>query len=60
MYPGNKKNVCGKIRLLYEAMPMTYIIKKLGGFGDDFKENILDKKVEIKNLHEKIPIRLFL
>ena len=29
MYPANKKSVGGKIRLLYEAIPFAFILKKL-------------------------------
>lgn len=59
LYPSNSKNLDGKIRLLYEAMPMAFIVNKLGGNSDDFNDKlILDYDVKIENLHQKIPIRI--
>jgi len=59
LYPGNSKDRQGKIRLLYEAMPMAFIAKTIGGISDDFNnKNILDYKVELNNLHQKIPIKI--
>lgn len=59
LYPSNSKDTKGKIRLLYEAMPMVYIVTKLGGYGDDFNDKlILDYDVNINNLHQKIPIKI--
>lgn len=31
LYPSDKKNLNGKLRVLYESFPMAYIIEKAGG-----------------------------
>lgn len=59
LYPKNSKDTQGKIRLLYEAMPMAFIAKTLGGSYDDMNGvSILDYCVDIKNLHQKTPIKI--
>lgn len=64
MYPNTNKSPNGKIRLLYEAIPLSYIFSLLGGNGLNCNnENILDiiKTFKIKkdNIHQKIPIILY-
>jgi fructose-1,6-bisphosphatase I len=64
MYPNTNKLPNGKIRLLYEAIPLSYIFKLLGGKGENCKgESILDtiKRIKIKkdNIHQKTPIILY-
>lgn len=54
MYPGNKKNPRGKLRLLYECAPMAYIIEQAGGMASDGKQPVLD--IKPKELHERCPI----
>ncbi|XP_068741567.1 fructose-1,6-bisphosphatase isozyme 2-like [Montipora capricornis] len=54
MYPGNKKNPRGKLRLLYECAPMAYIIEQAGGMASDGIQPVLD--VKPKTLHERCPI----
>jgi fructose-1,6-bisphosphatase I len=59
MYPGNKNNKNGKLRLLYEVMPMAYIFENLGGIViNDKEERILDLKIP-KNIHERSTILMF-
>lgn len=59
MYPGNKNNKKGKLRLLYEVMPMAFIFENLGGIViNDQNERILDLKYP-KNIHEKSTILMF-
>ena len=41
-YPGDKKNVNGKLRLLYEAAPMSFIVEQAGGKSTNGKERIMD------------------
>jgi len=31
IYPGDKKSPNGKLRVLYESIPMAYIVEKAGG-----------------------------
>lgn len=54
MYPGDKRNVKGKIRLVYECNPMAFIIEAAGGRATDGRERILEKKPE--SLHERCPL----
>ena len=59
MYPGNKNNKKGKLRLLYEVMPMAFIFENLGGIViNEQNERILDLKYP-KNIHEKSTILMF-
>ena len=44
----------GKLRLMYEANPLTFVIKKAGGLGTNGSENILD--IIPKELHERTPL----
>ncbi|AEI15137.1 Fructose-1,6-bisphosphatase class 1 [Flexistipes sinusarabici DSM 4947] len=54
LYPGDKSNPEGKLRLLYEANPMAHIIEQAGGMATDGHKNILDIKPE--KLHQKTPL----
>ncbi|MFC1562396.1 class 1 fructose-bisphosphatase [candidate division KSB1 bacterium] len=54
LYPSDKKNPNGKLRLLYEAIPMSYIIEQAGGYASDGTIRILDKKPS--SLHESTPL----
>lgn len=44
----------GKLRLMYEANPLTFVIKKAGGLGTNGTENILD--IIPNELHERTPL----
>ncbi len=54
MYPGDKKNPEGKLRLLYEAAPLAYVVEKAGGRASDGFRNILD--IEPTSLHQRTPL----
>ncbi len=54
LYPENSKNPKGKLRLLYEAIPMAFIVEQAGGKATDGKRNILD--IQPESLHERIPL----
>lgn len=54
MYPGDKKNPNGKLRLLYEANPLAFIIEQAGGRASNGKQRILE--VVPLNLHQKTPV----
>jgi fructose-1,6-bisphosphatase I len=43
-----------KIRLLYEAAPMAFLVKQAGGLATDGTENILDIKPQA--LHQRVPV----
>lgn len=52
-YPAEKGKPNGKIRLLYEAGPLAYIIEQAGGFASDGRRSILD--IEPADLHQRTP-----
>ncbi len=53
LYPGEKDKPEGKIRLVYEANPLSYIIEKAGGRSTTGKQSILG--VEPKSIHQTTP-----
>ncbi len=55
-YPADKKNKNGKLRLLYEASPMAFLIHQAGGMATTGKEDILSVKPE--NIHQRVPVFL--
>lgn len=56
LYPADTKNPKGKLRLLYEANPMSFIVEQAGGRAIDGRERILDKMP--RRLHERTPLIL--
>ncbi len=44
----------GKLRLLYEAVPMSYLIEQAGGYGSTGRGPILD--VTPESLHQRTPV----
>lgn len=44
----------GHLRLVYEAIPMAYLLESIGGAGSDGKQSLLVKKVS--ELHEKTAV----
>ncbi|MFC1553098.1 class 1 fructose-bisphosphatase [candidate division KSB1 bacterium] len=54
LYPANQRHSCGKLRLLYEAVPLAYIVEQAGGYASNGEMNILD--VQPKSLHERTPL----
>lgn len=54
IYPGDKKNVNGKLRLQYECNPMAFIIEAAGGKAMDGNQRILD--IAPQKLHQRVPI----
>lgn len=54
MYPGDKKNPEGKLRLMYEANPMSFIIEQAGGRASNGRTRILDLQPE--SLHQHTPL----
>ena len=58
MYPLDSKTRAqgGKLRLLYEANPMSFIVEQAGGAASTGRERILD--VQPKKLHQRIPVIL--
>lgn len=54
LYPGDSKNPKGKLRLLYEANPLAYIVEQAGGLATDGDQMILD--IQPESLHQKTPL----
>ena len=54
MYPASESAPEGKLRMLYEAFPLAYIVEKAGGAASDGKTPILDRVA--KTLHERVPL----
>lgn len=42
MYPADAKSKTGKLRLLYEANPMSFIMEQAGGLATTGTERVLD------------------
>ena len=53
MYPSTSKNPKGKLRLLYECNPISFISEQAGGLAIDGEENILD--IQPEALHQRVP-----
>ena len=58
MYPADARepDKPGKLRLMYEANPMSFIIEQAGGAATNGKQRILD--IEPKKLHERVAVFL--
>lgn len=56
MYPGDSKNPDGKLRLIYEASPMAFVVEQAGGKATTGKERILD--IQPTKLHQRVPVFL--
>ncbi len=58
MYPWDKRepNKPGKLRLMYEANPMSWLIEQAGGAATNGKQRILD--IQPEKLHQRVPVFL--
>ena len=58
MYPWDKRepNKPGKLRLMYEANPMAWLIEQAGGAATNGRERIMD--VQPTQLHERVSVIL--
>src|SRR5438067_9938150 len=52
-YPSNRKTPRGKLRLLYEANPLAFIVEQAGGAACDGAQRILD--LQPTELHQRTP-----
>jgi fructose-1,6-bisphosphatase I len=55
-YPATKDTPDGKLRLLYECIPMAYIMEQAGGLATTGTMPILD--IVPKTIHQRTPIFL--
>ena len=53
-YPSNTKSPNGKLRLLYEANPLAFIVEQAGGLATDGGRRILD--IDPTELHQRTPL----
>lgn len=53
-YPGDTKNPNGKLRLLYECAPMSFIMEQAGGKGSTGTGRVLD--VQPDKVHQRVPL----
>ncbi len=54
LYPADQKNKNGKLRLLYEASPLAFIVEQAQGKGSDGRNMILD--IIPDKLHQRVPL----
>ena len=56
-YPADRKDPKtphGKLRLLYECAPLSFVAEQAGGYASDGRQRILD--IQPKTLHDRTPI----
>ncbi len=53
-YPANTKNPRGKLRLLYEANPLAFIVEQAGGAASNGRQRIMD--IDPTELHQRTPL----
>jgi len=58
MYPADTRDLAmpGKLRLMYEANPMAFIVEQAGGAATDGTTRIMD--IEPHKLHQRVPVFL--
>lgn len=58
MYPKDTKDPkkAGKLRLMYEANPMSFIVEQAGGLSSTGRERIMD--IQPSGLHQRVPVIL--
>jgi fructose-1,6-bisphosphatase I len=58
MYPFDTKEVgkAGKLRLLYEANPMSFIVEQAGGLSSTGRGRIME--LQPNGLHQRVPVIL--
>eukprot|EP00252_Welwitschia_mirabilis_P020418 TRINITY_DN5001_c0_g1_i3.p1 TRINITY_DN5001_c0_g1~~TRINITY_DN5001_c0_g1_i3.p1 ORF type:complete len:339 (+),score=21.08 TRINITY_DN5001_c0_g1_i3:75-1091(+) len=56
MYPADKKSPNGKLRLLYEVFPMSFLMEQAG--GQAFTGKIRALEIQPKKIHERSPVFL--
>jgi fructose-1,6-bisphosphatase I len=54
LYPEDSKNKNGKLRLMYEANPLAFIIEEAGGAASTGSERIME--ITPSGLHQRVPL----
>jgi fructose-1,6-bisphosphatase I len=55
-YPGDAKNPNGKLRLLYEGAPMSFILEQAGGKTTTGSQRVMD--IVPSSIHQRVPVFL--
>jgi len=53
-YPGDTKNPNGKLRLLYEGAPMSFIMEQAGGLSTTGTQRVMEIVPEV--VHQRVPM----
>jgi len=53
-YPGDTTNANGKLRLLYEGAPMSFIVEQAGGLSTTGTERVME--MVPREVHQRVPI----
>lgn len=53
-YPADTKNTSGKLRLLYEGAPMSFIMEQAGGLSTTGTQRVMEISPEV--VHQRVPI----
>ncbi len=56
MYPCDAKHKAGRLRLMYEANPMAFIIEQAGGAATDGRRRIME--IQPEQLHQRVGVVL--
>ncbi|MFW6068614.1 MAG: class 1 fructose-bisphosphatase [Chloroflexota bacterium] len=54
VYPAEKNKPAGKLRLLYEAAPLAFLIEQAGGYASDGYGSI--REIVPESLHQRVPV----
>jgi fructose-1,6-bisphosphatase I len=54
MYPATRKNMNGKLRMMYECNPLAFIAEQAGALATDGSTSILEK--EVNAIHDRSPL----
>lgn len=53
-YPADARYPDGKLRLVYEANPLAFVVEQAGGYASDGRQNVLE--IEPHELHQRTPL----
>lgn len=56
IYPTDAKSRSGKLRLMYEANPMSFIVEQAGGASTTGSQRILE--VQPSGIHQRVPVMM--
>lgn len=58
MYPADSQNIKqgGKLRLMYEANPMSFLVEQAGGVASTGRQRIME--IDPTHLHQRVPVIL--